>query len=456
VIKTSGALTRREREVASLVARGLTNREIAKKLFISGRTAEYHVEQIRNKLGFRSRAQIAAWITERAADDQFVAAEPVVQPARRRRWSPGRWLWVAMALPVVTASALIWLLVIPSGPTIKTIAGVGPGREHPPGVYPGDGGLAIVATLSRPSDVVAAGDGTIYVADYGNGVVRRIASGIITTWAGGGSAPLTGGAFRSTVSLGHASSLAVDTQGHLFLLTNRSGTLEVWMVQPNETMAFVTSLGRSSGGPPVLFFNLPVGGLAVAEDGTLFIADRAENRVWRRASDGEVTIYAGTGQAGYSGDNGAAVAALLDQPVGLAVDQLGDLYIADSGNNCIRKVDANRVISRVAGSCGFSGDSGDGRPALEARLKFPFGVAVGRNRTIFIADTGNNRVREITPAGIIVALAGSHGGGFKGDGGPAARAELGGPEAVTLDGAGRLLVADTEHDRVRELLPLSQ
>jgi DNA-binding CsgD family transcriptional regulator len=192
VIKAT--LTRREGEVASLVAQGLTNREIADRLFISERTAEYHVQQIRTKLDFRSRAQIAAWITEQRADGQRVAAEPTMLPAQRGRGNARRPLWVASAvlLTLVTAGvvALIarpWSASSPSGPTIETIAGAGSVGSNSFGGYSGDGGPAVHATLSRPTDVVATRDGTIYVADCGNGVVRRIAADkTIATWVGAG------------------------------------------------------------------------------------------------------------------------------------------------------------------------------------------------------------------------------------------------------------------------------
>ncbi len=462
-MKTSSPLTRRKREVARLVAHGLTNREIANKLFISERTADYHLEQIRNKLGFGTRAQIATWITEQGANGEDVPeapgghALPARHPiARRRLWS-----MIPLLIVAVVASSAVALVVhpwstSPSGPTVKTIAGRGSVDRHRPGGHTGDGGQAIYATLSRPTDVVATHDGTIYIADFGNGVVRRITSdGTITTWAGGGSALPTNGAAATTASLGLASNLTVDSQGNLYLLSNVQGVLEVWLVRPDSTMTRVVSLGQSGGGSLAFARNLPMGGLVIASDGTLYIADRAENRVWRRAPDGTLSVFAGTGSPGYSGDNGAAIAAQIDHPIGLALDR-GKLYIADSGNNCIRKVDlATTAIATVAGICGTGyADSGDGGPALQARLSFPFGVAVGKDGSIFIADTGNNRIRQITHDGRILALVGRGRYGFI-DGGPA-QAEFAGPEAVALDAKGDLLVADTENHRVRELPRVSR
>jgi sugar lactone lactonase YvrE len=132
-------------------------------------------------------------------------------------------------------------------------------------------------------------------------------------------------------------------------------------------------------------------------------------------------------------------------------DKRGYLYIADSGNNRVRRVDRSGVIGPAAGTGGFYGDAGDGGPALQAHLSFPFGVAIARDGTLFISDTGNNRVREVTPSGQIQALAGTGQGGFAGDGGAASRAEFSAPEGIAVDAAGNLFVADTINQRVREL-----
>ena len=452
-------LSRRELEIAGLVAEGLTNREIAGRLFISERTVDGHLEHVREKLGVNTRAQIAAWVVRHdMVSHETATARPVSRPDQGRRGIARHRTLIAGAVLLAIALALVVAILglrpsptFPPGPIITTIAGTGSLSQGTFGGYSGDGSFAIHAELSRPSDIAAGRDG-IYVDDYGNGAVRLIGrNGRIRTVAGGGTALLADGATATAVSLGYASKLAVDDQGRLYLLTNLAGSLEVWMLRSDSTMARIVSLGASSGGgPPALF--QPVGGLALAKDGTMYIADRAENRVWKRTPDGTVSIYAGTGQAGYSGDLGSARSAQLNWPIGLAVDQ-DNLYIADSGNHRIRKVNiVSGVITTVAGSSSQYGDGGDGGIATQARLSFPYGVAVGRDGTLFIADTGNNRVREVTPAGRIEALAGTGRSGFKGDGGPASQAELSGPTALSLDISGQdLLLADTDNHRVREL-----
>jgi DNA-binding CsgD family transcriptional regulator/DNA-binding beta-propeller fold protein YncE len=452
-------LSRREHEIALLVAEGLTNREIAGRLFISERTVDGHLEHLREKLAVNTRAQIATWIVRQGSDGVLTARAapaapaPMAPPAQGWTGIARRPFWLASALVLaLAASAVVALLVrppapsSPPGPTIKTIAGTDSGRaSFPGGGYAGDGFPAITAQLSRPSDVVAGQGGFIYIADYGNHVVRRVApDGQITTLAGGGTNRLTEGAVAASVSLPYPSNIAVDASGLVYMLMSRDGSLEVWKIRSDRTLTFVVSLGRTRGGQD-LYWREPLGGVAVAPDGTLYVADRAENRVWRWSPGGPPTAYAGSGQAGFLGDGSAASSAELWFPAGLAIDQKENLYIADSGNNRIRMVDRRTgIIDTIAGS----GDT--------ASLSLPYGVAVGADGRIVIADTGNNRLREITASGKFLAVAGTGRAGFNGDDGPASQAELNGPQAVAFDSSGNLLVADTANHRVREVLRLSR
>jgi DNA-binding CsgD family transcriptional regulator/sugar lactone lactonase YvrE len=454
-------LSRREMEIARLVSEGLTNRDIAARLFISERTVDGHLEHVREKLAVNSRAQIATWVTRQGTSGAADLSVPArgAPPLRRVRFSAAQW-WLAAAVVVVVAVSglLIWVLQ-PTGPTITTIAGAPPDPAvFPQGSYSGEGHSATAALLSLPSDVAVARDGTIYLADFGNQLIRRVdAAGTIVTVAGfmriqdAVAVPLVDGGYGPGADIGFASSIAVDGDGNVFLLTIRDGTLEVWMVAPTHFMKRITQVGQSD----LTFSDFwvsPVGGLAVGKDGTLYIADRAGNQVWKYSPNHSLSVYAGTGQAGNTGDGAAAKDASLHSPVGLAVDdQRGYVYIADSGNNRIRRVDKNGVISPVAGAGGFYGNDGDGGPALKAHLSFPHGVAIARNGTLFISDTGNNRLREVTPSGQIQALAGTGLGGFLGDGGAASRAEFSAPEGIAVDAAGDLFVADTINQRVREL-----
>src|SRR4030095_14564851 len=162
-----------------------------------------------------------------------------------------------------------------------------------------------------------------------------------------------------------------------------------------------------------------------------------------------VTLIAGNGSQGYSGDGGPAISAQLNIPGGIALDSSGNLYIADSGNYRVRKVTPQGVISTVAGT-GVSGFSGDGGPATSARINYPRDVAVDGSGNLYIADGPNYRVRKVTPEGLISTIAGTGTYGFSGDGGPALSASIGFINGLTIDGAGNLWMSDTNNQRIRK------
>jgi trimeric autotransporter adhesin len=443
-------LSRRELEVARLAAEGLTNRDIAARLFISERTVDGHMEHVREKLGVNSRAQIATWVARQGELTPAVADSVVPsRPALRWRGISRRWLWTAAVLVVVVEAAVVLQVLEPAGPKIVTFAGSSAVTPGSVGDFSGEDVLATTALMSLPSDVAASSDGSVYIADYRNRRIRWVAGGSISTLAGGGKEDLTDGTIGSSADIGHASNIAVDPAGRLYVLTIRNGMLEVWTIEPNNAMTQVVRVGPSST-QFAQFWPPPVGGLAIGPHGTIYICDRSANVVYSYTpGDQSPKVFAGSGEAGFLGDTGPATGAQLDRPGGLAVDGDGNVYIADSGNNRVRKVDMNGTINTVAGSGKYYGDSGDGGLATLARLSFPFGVAVARDGTLYIADTGNNRLREVTPAGVIVALAGTGTAGFAGDGGSARRAQLAAPEGIGLDGKGDLFVADTVNLRVR-------
>jgi len=192
----------------------------------------------------------------------------------------------------------------------------------------------------------------------------------------------------------------------------------------------------------------PVAGVAVDAQGNVYAADSGNNIVIRISLDGVLTIVAGNGLQGYSGDGGPATSASLCQPAAVAVDSAGNLYIADTENNRIRKVSGG-TITTVAGN-GAYGFSGDGGPATSASLNYPPGVVVDSVGNLYIADSGNNRIRKVS-GGTITTVAGDGVDRFSGDGGPATSASLSKPYGVASDSAGNLYIADSGNNRIRKV-----
>ena len=185
-------------------------------------------------------------------------------------------------------------------------------------------------------------------------------------------------------------------------------------------------------------------GVAVDSNGNIYIADTNNNRIRKvNSTTGIITTIAGNGTAGYSGDGGLATNAELYYPYGVAVDSNGNIYIADTYNNRIRKVNSTTgIITTIAGN-GTAGYSGDGGPATNAQLNYPYGVAVDSSGNIYIADTDNNRIRKVnSTTGIITTIAGNGNPGYSGDGGPATNAELYDPSGVAVDSNGNIYIAD--------------
>jgi class 3 adenylate cyclase len=188
--------------------------------------------------------------------------------------------------------------------------------------------------------------------------------------------------------------------------------------------------------------------LALDSDGRLYVVEG--NRVRRVNADGTMTTIAGTGRAGSIGDGGPATSAELDGPQAIAVDSAGDIFIADTGNNRVRRVDPLGIITTIAGS-GQPGFAGDGAAATQARLNAPTGVAIGFGGTILIADSGNNRVRIVAANGAIATFAGTGDMGYAGDGGKATSAVLNSPQCLAVDSSDNVFVADMLNDRVRRI-----
>ena len=221
---------------------------------------------------------------------------------------------------------------------------------------------------------------------------------------------------------------------------------------PGAAQEVTSSSFSGDGGPAVKArLNYPVG-LAVDGDGSVYIADTYNYRIRRVDPAGTISTLAGNGERGFSGDGGPAVEARLNYPVGVTADGDGNVYIADAYNYRIRRVDPAGTISTLAGN-GERGFSGDGGPAVEARLNDPWDVTVDEDGNVYIADSYNHRVRRVDPSGIISTFAGNGPGAFAGDGGPAVQARLNNPVGLAVDGDGNLYIADNDNDRVRRVDP---
>ena len=189
-------------------------------------------------------------------------------------------------------------------------------------------------------------------------------------------------------------------------------------------------------------------GVAIAGE-NVYVVDNITSRI-RKVSGGIITTIAGTGTPGYSGDGGQATSAQLYYPEGVAVDGQGNLYIADAYNQRVRKITPAGIITTIAGT-GTAGYSGDGGQATSAQLNYPGGVAVDTEGDLFIADESNSRIRKVTPGGVITTAAGNGTPGYSGDGGQATSAQLNFPYGVAVDPQGNLYVADTSNYRIRKV-----
>lgn len=331
--------------------------------------------------------------------------------------------------------------------------------------YSGDGQLALSASLNTPNGVAVDGSGDIFIADTLNNVVREVtaSTGTITTIAGVGTAGSTGsGGLATNALLNAPSGVFVDGFGDVFIADTGNNVIRE-VVATNGSLAgaiIKTVAGNGSAGNSgdngfaiQAELSSPTG-VYVDNQGDVYIADMSNNRVREvLASTGFIVPVAGTGTAGFSGDGAGAKAATLSAPTSVFVDLFGNIFIADTGNNVVREALAsNGNITTYAGNHALgAGSAGDGGPATSAQLNGPQGVVVDSSGNLFIADTKNNDVREVPFAtGIIQLVAGNHVAGFSGDGGPALSASLHSPVGLALDGLGGIEIADAGNDRIRD------
>lgn len=323
--------------------------------------------------------------------------------------------------------------------------------------FGGDGGPATSASFYDPSEVTVDSVGNVYVVDANNERIRRIdLFGTITTVAGNGDCAFAGdGGPATSASFCYPTSVAVDASGNLYIsdLNNQRVRRVDGSTGVITTVAGNGASGYSGDGVPATSASLwnPYG--VAVYGGSFYVAEIGGNRVRRVDPAGIITTIAGNGASSYSGDGGPATAAGLNGPSGIAFDAAGNLFIADQANSAVRRVDAaTGIITTVAGN-GAPGFSGDGGPAAQATLNAPEDVAVDEKGNLFIADSTNERIRRVDAAsGTITTVAGNGAPGFSGDGGPAVSASLNIPTGVAVGRYGRLYIADMMNYRIRRVL----
>ncbi len=314
--------------------------------------------------------------------------------------------------------------------------------------YQGDGGSAVSATLNLNSTSGLALDakGNLYIGDTGNNRVRQVSTdGLITTIAGDGTFGLTGG---SSPQLGGPSGVAIDAAGNLLIAESGANRIRKFSSGVLSIVAGNGTRGRGIDGVSATVSPLanPTG--VIVDSSNIYIADSSNGRVREVTPNGLITTIAGNGST--VGDGGLASQAALISPSSIATDGAGNIYIADPAVNRVRKIGRDGLITTVAGT-GTAGFSGDGSPATLAQLSAPSGVAADTKGNVYVADRGNNRLRRVAPDGTISTLAGNGVAGFSGDGSLPLAAQLAAPSAVTLDSVGNLYIVDSGNSRIRKI-----
>ena len=322
--------------------------------------------------------------------------------------------------------------------------------------FSGEGGAATKASLGANA-IAVDGAGNMYVADVvSNRVLKVNTSGIVTAFAGNGAYSFSGdGGPATSAAVFGPSGVAVDNAGNVFISDTTNNRIR--KVNPAGIISTVAGTGSPAfsgdGGPATSAAIFGPTSVAVDGAGNLYFTDAANSRVRKVTTAGVIGTVAGGPIPSFSGDGGAATSAGLLIPGGVAVDAAGNIYIADVGNNRVRKVNPAGIISTVAG-IGVKGFAGDGGPAVSASLNqlgAHAGLATDSKGNLYIADISNHRIRKVDASGIITTVAGNGIAGFSGDGSPAVTAGLNNPADVAVDSAGNLLIADTSNNRIRKV-----
>ena len=357
-----------------------------------------------------------------------------------------RGLYCAVSLIGLVGVADALRAQAPAG-TISTYAGGGRSSQ--------DGVLATDYRLNNPSDVAVDGLGNVYIADSGNDKILKIdrATQIVTTVAGTGSSGYNGDFIPATsAQLNNPVGIAFDAAGNLYISDNNNARIrrvsaahrDHHHLRRNRGCPATTGTTSRRRGPSSTTHTTSPS----TRSGNLYIADASNNRVRRVDTAGIITTVAGTGLGGYNGDNQPATDARLNKPLAAVADNSGNLYIADNKNNRVRLVSGG-TITTYAGT-GDIGSTGDGGPAIFARLKGPNNLGIDAAGNLYIADEDDNKVRQVNRTTLLInTVAGDGRSGFSGDGGPAVDASIAKPFSATFDLQGRMYIAEFGSDVVR-------
>ena len=335
--------------------------------------------------------------------------------------------------------------------SITTVAGDGYLDPTRHGRYLGDGNTATSASLNYPLGIAIGRTGTLYIADNANSRIRKVDNT-------GNINSITyikiNQQYYNANSLSLSSPTNVCAAGNGAFYFSDAGQQIVFYVTADSRVSVIAGNGlqgnRGNGTAVNTQLNNPHGICLDKSGKNLYIADTYNNVIRKVDNNGYITTVAGNGLAGYNGDGGKATAANLNLPFGVSIDNYGNLFIADTYNNVIRKVDANGIITTIVGN-GNAGFKGDSLSASNANLNQPMSVTVDNYGNLFIADTYNNRIRKVNTAGIITTVAGNGQPDSTGNGGLATLARLNQPTGVSLDSKGNLYIADKNNNEIREV-----
>ena len=337
------------------------------------------------------------------------------------------------------------------------------GMAGPPYGVSGDGGPALNAHLGSMyhSSVAFDAAGNMYIPESGNNTIRKVdATGIITTIAGTGTIGYTGdGGPALSATLYHPGPIIVDNAGNIIFADQNEEVLRQIDAAGNITTVSAAFTGGCSGEGVPLSQAVFVGVVGLAKDnaGNIYVSDQDCNTVRKISTTRIVTTVAGNGTLGFSGDGGPATAAQLDYPCQVGIDNAGNIYIPDAGNNRIRKVNTSGIITTIGGD-GVRNSSGDGGPAALAEFALPESICVDNAGNIYVAENASYEVRKIDPSGIVTDYAGNRTYGYSGDGGPASQAQVTEIENIDQDAGGNIYVVDYYNQVIRKVTncPLTQ